>query len=58
LSRQDYGINAFSIVPHAQPELLVVISDFNLDLPSLGVPEGVPKRLSGNSVNFVTQDGM
>src|SRR5208282_5398155 len=48
----------FLVVPHAQTELLIVISDFNLDLPGLGVAEGVAERLSGNPVDFVAQNGM
>jgi hypothetical protein len=38
--------------------LLIVIADFNFDLPGLGVLKRVPQRLSGNPVNFLTQDGL
>jgi hypothetical protein len=51
-------IDTFSIVPHAQSRLLIVIADFNFDLPGLGVLKRVPQRLSGNPVNFLTQDGL
>ena len=58
LPRQNRWINAFAIVPHTQPELLIVISNFNLDLPSLGMVKRVPQRLSGDPVDFVAQDRM
>jgi hypothetical protein len=58
LSRQDGGINAFSIIPDTEPELLIVVADFYLDLPRLRMAEGVPQSFSGNSVDFVAQDGM
>ena len=32
LPRKNRWINAFTIIPHAQPELLIVISNFNLNL--------------------------
>src|SRR5450432_947724 len=35
LPRQNCWINAFTIIPHTQPELLMVISNLSLDLPSL-----------------------
>jgi len=37
---------------------LIVISNFNLDLPSLGMVKCVPQRLSGDPVSFVAQDRM
>jgi hypothetical protein len=58
LAREDCRINAPSVVPHAEPELSIIISDFNLNLPSLGVPKCVAQRLGGNPVDLVTQDGM
>jgi len=36
----------------------MVITDFNLDLPCLGVLESVPKRLGSNLVDLITKDGM
>ena len=58
MPRQNRLINAFTVIPHAHPELLMVISDFNLDLPSRGVTKRVAESLSGNPVDFVTQDRM
>ncbi len=37
---------------------MIVIPDFNLDLPRLGMVKSVPERLSGNPVDFVAQNGM
>ena len=31
-TRKNRRIDTFSIVPHAQPELLIVIADFNFNL--------------------------
>ena len=42
LARENFRINTFSIIPHSQSKLLVVVADFNLDLLSLGVPKGIP----------------
>jgi len=42
MPRENRRINAFSIVAHAQSELLIVIADFNLDLPRLRVSKCVP----------------
>ena len=58
LPRQNRWIDAFSIVPHTKPELLIVIPDFNLDLPSRGMVKGVAERLSGNPVDFIAQNRM
>ena len=58
LAGENRWINAFSIVPHPQSELLIVITDFNLDLPCLSVPKSVPQRLGSNLVDLVTKDGM
>ena len=35
---QDRWIDAFSIVPHAQPEFTIIISEFHFDMPHPGVP--------------------
>ena len=58
LTGKNGRIDTFSMVPHAQSKLLIVIADFNLNLPGLGVLKRVPQRLSGNPVNFVTKDGI
>jgi len=41
LMRENRWINALTVVPHTQPELLIAITDFNLDLPCLGVSTGI-----------------
>jgi hypothetical protein len=56
LPSENGCINPFSVVPQTQPELLVVIADFDLDTLCLGVPKGVPQRLGCKLVNFVTHD--
>ena len=58
LAGENRWINAFSIVPHAQSELLIVIADFNFDLPCLSVAKGVPQRFGSNFVDLVSEDGM
>ena len=58
LVRENRRIDAFSVIPHTQSELLIVVADFNLDLLGLGVPEGIAQRLGGNFVDLVTEDGM
>ena len=58
LAGENRWINAFSIVPHPQSELLIVIADFNLDLPCLGVAKGIPQRFGSNFVDLVSEDGM
>ena len=56
LPSENGCIKPFSVVPHTQPELLIVIADFDLDTLCLGVPKGVPQRLGCKLVNFVTHD--
>ena len=58
LTGENRRIDALSIVPHTQSELLIVITDFNFDLLCLGVLKGVPQRFGSNFVNFVAKDGM
>ena len=58
LAGENRWINAFSIVPHTQPELLMVIADFNLDLLCLRVPKGIPECFGSNLINLVTKDRM
>ena len=57
-SRQNRLINAFTVILQAHPELLIVIPDFHLDLLCRSVVECVSESLSGNPVDFVTQDRM
>jgi hypothetical protein len=49
-------IDTFSVVPHAQSKLLIVIADFNLKPAGLGVPKRVPQRSSGNPVRHAGWD--
>jgi hypothetical protein len=37
-------IEAHAIIPHAQPELLVVISDLDFDTSGMRVPIGIPQK--------------
>jgi hypothetical protein len=41
LSRENRCIYALSVIPHPQPEALIVITDFDLDLRCLRVQKGV-----------------
>jgi hypothetical protein len=47
-------IDPLTIVTHAQAELLVVISDLDLDPSGMRVPEGIPKCFRRNLVDLVT----
>ena len=58
LSRENRCINALSVIPHTQSELLIVIADFDLDLLCVCVKKGVPERFGSNLVHFVAEDGM
>ena len=58
MAGENRGIHAFSVVPHAQSELLIVIADFNFYLLCLGVLKGVPQRFGSDFVDFVTKDRM
>jgi hypothetical protein len=58
LPGKNRHIYAFSIVPYAHPEFLIIISDFHLDLPRLGVRERVSQRFCGDYEDFVAQNGM
>ena len=49
-------IDPCAIIPHAQLELLVVISDLDLDASGMRMPEGIPKGFRRNLVDFVTND--
>jgi hypothetical protein len=55
---ENSGINAFSIVPHAQSKLLIVIADFDLNLPCPGVLKRVPQGFASDPVNLVTENRM
>ncbi len=58
LTGKNGRIDTFSIVPHAQSKLLIVIADFNLDLPCLGVLKRVPQRFGSDPVDFVAKNRM
>ena len=58
LARENRWINTFPIVSHTQSELLIVIADFYLDPPCLGVLKCIPQRFGSNSVDLVTKDGV
>ena len=51
-------IDALAIVAHAQSELLVVVTNLDLDLPGLRMPEGIAKGLRRNLVDLVTKNRM
>ena len=56
LGRKDLRIDAFPVVPHPQPEFVVVVADLDLDQPGLRVMERIPQRFRRNLVDFVAQD--
>jgi hypothetical protein len=47
---------ARAIIPHAQPELVVAISDLDVDTSGMRVPKGIPLCLRRNLVDLVTYD--
>src|SRR5271156_6003582 len=46
LSIKNLWVNALSIIPDTESELLLVIPDFDFYPPRLRVPEGVAQRLA------------
>ena len=58
LVRENRRINTFSVIPHPQAELLIVIAEFDLDLVCVCVQKGVSERFGSNLVHFVAEDGM
>ena len=58
LSRENRCINALSVIPHTQAELLIVIADFDLDLLCVCMKKSVSERFGSNLIHFVAEDGM
>src|SRR5271166_791821 len=58
LSRENRRINALSVIPHPQPEALIVITDLDLDLLCVCMKKGVPECFGSNLIHFVAKDGM
>ena len=58
LTREHRWINALSVVPYPQSELLIVVPNFNFDLTSTRVSKGVPQRFGGNLIGLVAKDGV
>ena len=58
VSAEHVGGNPFPVIPHAEPEILFVVTDFNFDVLRRRVPERIAQRLSRKPVNFVAQDRM
>ena len=58
LSRENRCINALSVIPHTQAELLIVIADFDLHLLCVCMKKSVAECFGSNFIHFVTEDGM
>src|SRR5271165_1996276 len=58
LSRENRCINALSVIPSPQPEALIVITDFDLDLLCVCMKKGVPECFGSNLIHFIAEDGM
>src|SRR6185295_20133555 len=56
LRGEHHGIDAAAVVSHAQPKLLVIVSELDLDMPGMRVAEGIPERFRGDLVDLVTHD--
>ena len=56
--RENRRINAFSVIPDPQPEALIVITDFNLDLLCICMKKSVAEGFGSNLIHFVTENGM
>jgi hypothetical protein len=52
------SIDSLAIVAHAQSKLLVVVTDLDLDLPRVRMPEGVAKSFRCNLVDLVAENWM
>ena len=55
-SLKNSRINAFAVVPDAQPKLSMIILDLHFDTPGVGALEGVANRLARNAIDIVSQD--
>ena len=55
---ENRRINSRSIVTNPEPQVLLIISDFNLDSTGIGMPDRIAYRLRSNPVCFVTNDGI
>ena len=58
LRRENRRINALSVIPHPQPEALIVITDFDLDLLGVCMKKSVSECFCSNLIHFVAEDGM
>ena len=58
LWRENRRIDALSVIPHPQPEAVIVITDFDLDLLCVGVKKGIAECFGSNLIHFVAEDGM
>jgi len=58
VSAKNFRVNALSIIPNTDPELLFVIPDLHFYVSRLRVPEGIAQRLADNPVDLVTKDRM
>ena len=55
-AQQKFGTHSFTIVTHTQSELLIVITDLDLDLLSLCVQKSIAQGLGSDFVDFITND--
>src|SRR5208337_4416127 len=58
LLRENRCINAPSVIPYAQAELLIAIAEFDLDLLCVCMKKSVAECFGSNFIHFVTEDGM
>jgi hypothetical protein len=54
---QNPRIDPHAIVADAQAEVVVVVTEVDLESCGMRMPKGIPKGFRGNLVNLVTNDG-
>jgi hypothetical protein len=52
------AVHSYSIIPHPQPKLPLVIANFHFNSLRLRVVKRIAQRLAGNPIDFVPQDWM
>ncbi len=58
LWRENRRIDTLSIIPHPQPEAVIVVTDFDLDLLCACMKKGIAECFSSNLIHLVAKDGM
>src|SRR3984957_10929872 len=49
---QNFGVNTLSIIPDAQSQFTLIVSEFYFDAVGGGMVEGISNRLTADAVNL------